>query len=163
VRCTPRHGSQDLTTFNDLQKSGLKLVTNCDLRDLQWLQACLLVRDGGLGIRRAAPLTLSAFLASAASTLDLQDEILANAVVPEDARVADYEAEWSSLHSTPLPSRQYGTHQPPSHQAVAGASHTACRHTADKTVVLSSFSNRYDQARLAAVSMPHSSVGDMAI
>ena len=33
LRC---HGHQALTTFDD-RKSGLKLVTNCDLSDLQWL------------------------------------------------------------------------------------------------------------------------------
>jgi len=38
----------------------------------------------GLGICRAVPLALSAFLASAAGTLDLQDEILSNAVVTEE-------------------------------------------------------------------------------
>ena len=33
-------------------------------------------RDGGLGIRRACQLLLSASLASSAGTLDLQDDIL---------------------------------------------------------------------------------------
>ena len=55
-----------------------------------------------MGIRRAAPLALSAFLASPAGTLDLQDDILANAVVPEDVRVADFRAKSSSLYSMPL-------------------------------------------------------------
>jgi len=61
------------------------------------------VRDGGLGIRRAAPLALSAFLASAAGTLDLHDEILSNAVVTEDTYVADLKVKWSTLHSMPPP------------------------------------------------------------
>ena len=47
-------------------------------------------RNGGGGICRAAPLTPSAFLASAAGTLDLQNEIIANAVVSVDTHVADY-------------------------------------------------------------------------
>jgi len=89
------------------------------------------------------PLALSAFLASAASTRDLQNEILASALVSEDAHVADYEADWSSLHSTPLPQFPASAKQ-----SVWDAPATA----ADKTVVLSSFSDRYDQAMLAAVS-----------
>jgi len=65
--------------------------------------ACLSVRDGGLGIRGAAPLALSAFSASAAGTLYLQDEILANAAVSDNACVADFKAKWSALHSMLLP------------------------------------------------------------
>jgi len=47
-----------------------------DFGDIQWLQACLPVRHEGLGIRSAAMLAFSAFLASAASTHDLQQSIL---------------------------------------------------------------------------------------
>ena len=75
-------------------------LTNCDLSDLH---ACLPVRDGGLGIRRAAPLALSALLASAAVTLNLQDETVTNAVVSGDVHVADFKAKWSTLRSTQLP------------------------------------------------------------
>jgi len=103
LRCTPCHGHPALTTFDNLLKSGLMVVTNCNLSDVQWLQTSLPVRDGGLGIRRAAPLALSAFLASAAGTLDLQNEILVNVVVSMDTHVADYEVDWSILHSMLLP------------------------------------------------------------
>jgi len=41
LRCTPCHDHQALTTFDDLLKSGLMVVTNCNLSDVQWLQACL--------------------------------------------------------------------------------------------------------------------------
>ena len=61
------------------------------------------MRDEGLRIRRAAPLALSAFLASAAGALDLSDDTLTNVVVVEDVHVADFRASWSSLHSVPLP------------------------------------------------------------
>ena len=40
----------------------------------------MIVRDGGLGIRRVSSLALPAFVASAASTLSLQDDILAGCV-----------------------------------------------------------------------------------
>jgi len=42
----------------------------------QWLQASLPVGDGGLGIQSAENLAPSAYLASAASTLLLQQSIL---------------------------------------------------------------------------------------
>jgi len=46
------------------------------LRNGQWLQASLQVENGGLGVRSAMMLAPSAFLASAASTLELQQSIL---------------------------------------------------------------------------------------
>jgi len=46
------------------------------LSNSQWLQASLPIKLGGLGIRRVSSLALPAFLASAASTCLLQDEIL---------------------------------------------------------------------------------------
>jgi len=147
LRCTPCHGHQALATFDDLLKSGLGMVTNCDLSDLQWLQACLPVRDGGLGIRRAAPLALSAFLASAAGTLGLQDDILANAVVPEDVHVADFISVWSDLHSMPPPEFPSSAKQSVWDKPAAAA---------DKALLESNFSDGYHRARLAAVSAPHS-------
>jgi len=103
----PLPWSRGSNHFDDLLKSGLSVVINCDLSDLRWLQACLPVRDGGLGIRRAAPLARSAFLASAAGSLNLQDEILANAALSDDAHVAEFEAMWGrslkSLQCRDLP------------------------------------------------------------
>ena len=51
-------------------------ILNVLLTDLEWKQASLLVHMGGLGVRSACSLASSAFLASAAATLPLQDEIL---------------------------------------------------------------------------------------
>ena len=55
--------------FAALQRGTVKQITNSDLSDIQWTQASLPVRDGGLGIRRVSSLALPAFVASAASTL----------------------------------------------------------------------------------------------
>jgi len=149
LRCTPCHGHQALDTFDGLLKSSLGTVTNCDLSDLQWLQAGLPVRDGGLGIRRAAPLALSAFLASAGGTLDLQDEILSNAVVTEDTYVADLKAKWSTLHSMPPPDFPSSAKQSVWDKPAVNAT---------KALLHSSYSDGYHLARLAAVvSAPHSS------
>jgi len=65
-----------LTTFDNTMRSGLSSILNVDLSDIQWLQAYLPIRRGGLGIKSAAMLAPSAFLASAASTHDLQQSIL---------------------------------------------------------------------------------------
>ena len=50
-----------------------------DLSENQWIQASLPVGDGGIGIRSAQMLAPSAFLASAASTPQLQQSILLTA------------------------------------------------------------------------------------
>ena len=69
-----------------------------DLNDIQWLQACLSVRHGGLGIRSAAMLAPSAFLASVASTHDLQQSILWEPTRSKDGdSVSTAETRWMSL------------------------------------------------------------------
>ena len=57
-------------------RTGLETILNVQLSDLQWMQASLPVHMGGLGVRSACSLASFAFLASAAATLPLQDEIL---------------------------------------------------------------------------------------
>ena len=53
---------------------------NSTLSDMQWLEASVPNRDGGLEVRRVSTLTLPAFLASAASTHSVQTEILSVAL-----------------------------------------------------------------------------------
>ena len=48
-----------------------------DKSNTHWMQVSLPIKYGGLDIRRIATIALSAFLASAASALHLQDRILA--------------------------------------------------------------------------------------
>jgi len=65
-------------------RTGLELIVNTSFNDIQWLQATLPVRDGGLGLRRVVSLASSAYLASAAATLELQMAILGgSALVPD--------------------------------------------------------------------------------
>jgi len=72
-------------------RSALSQLTNCVLSDSEWTQASLSVRDGGLGVRRVSTLALPAFLASAASTLGLQDQILFDChCQPDDPLVDSY-------------------------------------------------------------------------
>ena len=67
-----------------------------ELTDSQWSQASLPVRRGGLGFRSAAILAPSAFLASAVSTLEIQDAILAFHN-PEDPQFAKAISAWQTL------------------------------------------------------------------
>jgi len=72
--------------------------TNCDLTDDQWLQAFLPVKIGGLGVRRVSSLALiPAYLASAVSTLALQDTILMLATCSQDDTLAIYRSRWLSI------------------------------------------------------------------
>ena len=76
IRCSPSFDHPSLLSFDNLLRDGLVNILNCDLTDSQWMQACLPVKDGGLGVRSVAALAPSAYLASAASTASLQDLIL---------------------------------------------------------------------------------------
>ena len=53
------------------------------LTDDQWRQASLPVKNGGLGVRNAGMLASSAYLASAAATLHLQNAILMQTHAPQ--------------------------------------------------------------------------------
>ena len=64
------------------------------------LQASLPVKDGGLGVRRVSSLALPAFLASAASTLSLQADILAHCACSDNDSFQSYLFDWSSAFGT---------------------------------------------------------------
>ena len=67
-----------LQSYDDLLKSIVSTVTNTHFSkdDLAWTQASLPVKFGGLGIRSAVQLALSAFLASAVASSDLVHHII---------------------------------------------------------------------------------------
>jgi len=76
LRCSPSVDNPGLETFHSLLRSALTRIANTDILDSLWLQASLPINDGGLGIRQVRSLALPAYLASAASTSDLQSQIL---------------------------------------------------------------------------------------
>ena len=96
LRCSPSVSHPFLEKFDALLKQAIQRITNSDLSDLQWIQASLPVRDGGLGVRRVSSLALPAFLASAASTQSLQDDILTDCVQSESDFLQSYLAVWSA-------------------------------------------------------------------
>lgn len=149
LRCSPCFGHPSLSVFDSLLRRGLTGIINCDLTDSQWLQATLPVRDGGLGIRCVASLASSAFLASAASTHQLQDQILAtdNHDTANDMYVDGALADWSARsHKAPLL-------PPMSSQQRAWDSLVTDVNKAD---LWNSFTDSINLARLTAVSAPHS-------
>ena len=101
LRCSPSVDHVALTTFDNLLRSALNRITNSDVSDTQWLQASLTIKEGGLGVRRVAALALPAFLASAVSTLALQDLILLSHPSQPDTLVDTYRTRWSASFGFP--------------------------------------------------------------
>ena len=102
-------------------------------------------RDGGLGLRRVASLASSAYLASAASTLELQAAILATCTAMPDEFMTDLlSARRDTLPMTmcPLPVRQSAWDRPLIEK--------------DKAEIDLAAVGLVDRARLAAISSPHS-------
>ena len=82
-------------------------ILNVDLNGDQWLQASLPVGDGGLEIRSAEMLASSfSFLASAASTLRLQQSILPDSIwLLGDQSVEASESLWRDLANSSKPAQ----------------------------------------------------------
>ena len=96
-------------TFDCLLRDCIQRITNSNLSDIQWLQASLPVKDGGLGVRRVSSLSIPAYLASAASTLSLQADILSGCACADDSYLQSYLSSWSSSFGAipdTLPARQ---------------------------------------------------------
>ena len=84
-------------------RTGISNILNLNLSDIQWLQASLPVRDGGQGVRWVASLAIPAYMASAASTRQLQDIILSSSSAGEDLYLTEYQTNWTASSGLPLP------------------------------------------------------------
>ena len=107
LRTTPCFLSSCLTGYDNLLRSILSGIVNVNFQenDLTWTQATLPVKCGGLGIRSAVQLALSAFLTSAAGTSDLVHQFLQPRFtgIPYSGR-EDALSCWSLGHSEEPPS-----------------------------------------------------------
>ena len=130
-----------ITNFDRACRSCL---LNIDISDLTGIQASLPVRDGELGVRSAALLAPSAFLASAASTKDLQSRILQFTVVGGDPWIDVTVQAW---HSSDEPDAQI-VHMQRSWDS-ASVSHAT-------RILFDNARDDCDRARLLAVVKPHS-------
>ena len=149
LRTSPCAGNPILTDLDNTLKQGLSVILNVEFNTSQWTQASLPVSKGGLGIRSVCMLASSAFLASAAATLRLQEEILAPSsfAIQPDQSISAATAHWKSL-STCL-------------EPVSSARHL--QFVWDNIVcddiynsLMASHTSPIDQARLRAASAPHS-------
>ena len=150
LRSSPCCGHPALGTFDGLLRECVCAVTNIDLSDIQWTQASLPVRNGGLGIRRVSSLAPSAFLASAAGTHDIQAKILLRCHAPVDSAVDRVLAQWTSEHS------QTGAMPPVGVNAGKQRQWDGPCISADVAKLMISLTDRQHQARLLALSAPHS-------
>ena len=144
LRCSPSVSNPFLERFDTLLRSAIQRITNSDLTDIQWLQASLPVKDGGLGVRRVSSLALPAFLASAASTRSLQDAILSNCTCSTGCFHTDYLSIWSSTNGPlpdTLPSKQPFWDRP-------GL-------LADRAMVETNLNTTFQRACFLAASSPH--------
>ena len=71
-------GNPRLTIFDDTLRQGLSSILKVNLSDDQWIQASLLVQNGGLGVRSVGMLVSSAYCGFSCSHDSLQNAILAN-------------------------------------------------------------------------------------
>jgi len=147
LRSSPCAGHQSLESFDKLLRSCVSYITNCDMTELQWSQATLPVRNGGLGVRRVSLLAPSAFLASAAGTRDLQSLILSKCNCPVDPHITSTTSVWTARTGCTSsavrdPCKQHAWDQPCVEAEVA--------------VLRSSLTDNRDKARYLAVSAPHS-------
>jgi len=92
-------------------RSAVSDITNADISDVQWLQAGLPIKQGGLGVREVHSLARPAYLASAASTLDLQTSVLTACPCATDSHFESHLSSWQAdggilPTSDPLPPKQ---------------------------------------------------------
>jgi len=59
LRCSPCVNHPCLGAFDNLLRKGIYTTCNLSLTDIQWLQASLPVKDGGLGVRHVSSLASS--------------------------------------------------------------------------------------------------------
>ena len=103
LRTNNCHDNDRLILFDNIVRRGLESILNVDLSTSQWIQACLPIRDGGLGVRTTVSLATSAFLASAMSTLALQELILPSVANTTDSAVVASQDRWTAItHEQPM-------------------------------------------------------------
>jgi len=143
--CSPSANNSALEKFDDHLRLAVTSITDSALSDAQWLQASMPIKHGGLEIRRVTSLAAPALLDLAASTLVLQEQILAQFRCPRDSFLDSYLSPWSTSAGPPpdpLPSKQSFWDNP-------GLQ-------ADRALIENSFVEPSQKARFLASLAPHS-------
>ena len=98
LRTAPCCGSPELPMYDAVLRDSLSATLNVDIDDNRWTQASLPVRWGGLGVRGITLLAPSAYLASAASTMELTSALLPMRLrIIEDSGIASAMSTWTRL------------------------------------------------------------------
>ena len=140
--------SDHLNTFDDALRSILSNVLNINLSNEQaWLQASLPAHAGGLGVRRAAQLAPSAYLASAASSSTLVHQIIPSSCNSTDPNLESAISSWNQGLSVPPPSSPNSTCQCAWDEPHVNTTHT---------MLLDLVQDQQARARLLAVSCAES-------
>jgi len=95
--CLPLVDHPLLDSFDGYLRLALSHISNTYISDMQWLQASLPIKHDGLGIIRVCLVALSAFLATAASTLGLQLQILSATSCSTDTVFDSYLSVWQAV------------------------------------------------------------------
>jgi hypothetical protein len=148
LRTAPFTDHPGLISYDHLLRVALSRVTNVAIDDFQWTQATLPVRDGGLGLRSVALLAPSAFLASAAATLGLQNSLLPGSFATlEDIHRTSTLAAWQLRH----------TDEPPTGSGEGKQANWDLPSIIKcKSVLHNHYSGKEDKARLLACQHAHS-------
>ena len=147
LRTSPCSEHPGLDKFDRILRSTLERVTNVAIDDMGWVQAALPVGEGGLGVRSVALLAPSAFLASAAATLELQDRLLSGAVRFPDLAKAKVLEVWLTRHDCPAPDIDHDKRQ-------ANWDKASVKH--GQSLLTDSLTNDHHRARLLAAMDEHS-------
>ncbi|XP_063636072.1 coiled-coil domain-containing protein 18-like [Cydia splendana] len=136
----------DIETFDLAIKSTIESVVNVSLDDIQWTQAGLPIRHGGIGVRRVGDISLPAFLASAHGVADLVAKMLSlNGDGVSIPYVADAVRQWLAINP--------GASVPENPRLQRAWDEVGCKATLDGLVGNAS---GVDRARLLAVARPES-------
>ena len=149
-----------LSDLDDIQRSLLEAICNVSLNDVAWRQASLPISAGGLGIRRFAMLATSAFLASAAGSSLLSQEILppslANTTCPF---VEEAQTLWSQGQPADPPSGADASKQKIWDSAHIEAEYSSLLSTADELSRGRLLASRRKEAGVWLCAPPVSSLG----
>ena len=146
LRSTLCIDSPVLPLYDAVLRESLSATLNVDLDDIRWSQASLPIRWGGLGVRGVVLLAPSAYLASAASTMELISTILpARLRDIKDSGVDAALAAWTSQAANPI---EMSTPSPPSSTVQRVWDDHCCK--IQHVSLLKATSDPVDRARLLA-------------
>jgi hypothetical protein len=98
LRCSPTWKFKaHLESFDEMMRDSLGEILNINIDDYSWTQASFPVARGGLGIRSARDISISAFLASVAGTSVLVSSILSSWPNLSDSTRDEALVTWLSL------------------------------------------------------------------